>query len=420
MADTTATAHVFPSANDVRGSQAAGWGKTMYEKNLGPSLAGALSVGNYCISGNAFPSSSVNLALAIPARLYLIEGRYVSVDAQSISFGASVTSYLYVKLLLDANSNVSSVAFETNTTGTAPSYSVFLGMAVTSGSAITSAYDAWAGITRTALNALAGPVGCATGSTRTHEGSVTVSSNGNYSGIHYYSNFTLNSGVTMTIPAGSGRLVIIASDTITINGTISGSGGGVGAGGSGGVNDGSNGVDGTAQPGGGGGGGANAPPANGGSGGRVLLHGVALSAGGGGGGYATNGSAGTTVTGSSLAFAFMDCVGGASGGGGGGDTVSVGAQGGRGGASIILIAPLIVLASTCTLNTRGENGSNGGAIYRGGGGGGGAGNVYARCRSYVDNGATFTQTGGSGGTWGGSGAGNGGAGAAGVKQILLY
>lgn len=263
-----------------------------------------------------------------------------------------------------------------------------------------------------------GPASCGSGSTRTHEGLVTVNSNGNYSGVHFYTDFTLNVGVTMTIPAGSGRLAIIASGTITINGTITGAGGGFIAGATGDANAGQNGGIGTDQAGGGGGSG-NA--GNGGAGGAVVWNGFTLQSGGAGG-VAGAGTAGTQLSGSSATIGTslaLTNYGGAPGGSGSGNTVQTGGSAGRGGASIVLIAPTIVLASTATLNTTGAAGGNGAAANCGGGGGGGAGNIYIVARSFTDSGATFTQTGGAGGT-AGAGGGNGAAGAAGVKQINLY
>jgi len=75
-----------------------------------------------------------------------------------------------------------------------------------------------------------------------------------------------------------------------------------------------------------------------------------------------------------------------------------------------------VLAGTATLNTSGNQGDGSAAIVSPGGGGGG-GNVYILTRSFTDGGATFTMTGGAGGTTNWYGA---GAGAAGVKQINIY
>lgn len=247
-----------------------------------------------------------------------------------------------------------------------------------------------------------------TGSTAAHEGSVTISSNQNLSGVHFYTNFTLNSSVTLTIPVNAHRLIIVATDTITINGTIAGGGSGSAGGAGGGVNtNGGAGRPGVSQAAGGGGG---AAANSGGAGGDALIHGLINSAGGAGGaaGNGTGGSA-TSLTGSNIPLAQWVFLGGAGGGGAAGGAVNPGGAGGNGGGSIILIAPTVVLASTATLNTSGNNGQ----VSTGfGGGGGGAGNVYVITRTFTDNGATFTMTAGTGTTGGGNGA-------AGVKQILL-
>lgn len=272
-----------------------------------------------------------------------------------------------------------------------------------------------------------GPSSCGTGSTRTHEGTVTVSSNGNYSGIHYYTDFILNAGVTMTIPANAGRLVLIASNSITINGTITGAGAGIGLGGTGGVFRGSAGSSGTNQPGGGGGGGTDGGSfygvgdGVGGSGGPTVVHGLSLNNNGGGGATAGGtATAATQLSGSTARIGdFFNSYGGAGGGGGAGNGSVVGGNGGNGGASIILIAPTIVLASSATLNTSGAAGSNSPGTQRGAGGGGGGGDVFIITRSYTDNSALFILTGGAGGT-GLSGGGAGSAGANGIKQILIY
>lgn len=415
MADYTATAHVFPSANDVRGSLAAGWGKTMYEQNLGPYLIGAiLGSTNYIVSGGLLPSTSGTLSITVPACIALIDGRYISTDATIVTVSGSVTSYVFLKVLEDANLNASSVKFEVNTTGTAPSNSVLIGSVVSGVATITSTTDLRHIGPSLSLDI---PKACATGSTRSHEGQF-VSATGNLSGIHFYSDFSLSNGHTLTIPAGSGRLIIIASGTITINGTITGAGGGLLAAGSGGVTNGVSGGSGTDQPGGAGGGNAGAG-FSGGGGGAVLVHGIVLQSGGSGSTGA--GGAGTQLSGSSYSSASpVSLYGGASGGSGSGDTADPGGSGGRGGASIVLIAPSVMLAATATLNTSGSAGTNAPSASRAGGGGGGAGNVIIVTRNFSDSGATFTQTGGAGGAGNGANAANGGAGAAGVKQIMIY
>jgi hypothetical protein len=277
-----------------------------------------------------------------------------------------------------------------------------------------------------------GPTSTGSGSTAAHEGTVTIAASQALSGTHFYTNFTLNSGQTITPAAISGGVTIVATGTITINGTIAAQG----TGSAGGIaipaatSTGISAINGQGMP------------------------GLCQPGGGGGGGGSGNGTAGTQLTGNLIAFPNILSASGGSGGGAGGNTgTGAGGAGGAGGGVIVLIAPTVILANTATLNTSGANGSAGGASGAGGGGGGGAGNVYIFCRSFTDNGATFTQTGGSG-AGGGGGAdgvtapagrggaygpllslrgaagnagsgtpgagGTGGAGAAGVKQVLIY
>lgn len=260
------------------------------------------------------------------------------------------------------------------------------------------------------------PTSTGSGSTAAHEGTVTIAGNQALDGVHYYTNFTLNSGVTVTLADNSHRLVIVASGTITINGTIDG----IGAGAPGGVAVGVGlaglpGQNGTTQA-GGGAGATNADP--GGAGGAVLWHGLTRQVGGTGG-VPVNGSgaAATTFSGTNTNFDYLSILGGA-GGGSGANALDSSSTGGRGGGSIVLIAPTIVLANTATLNSSGSAGTTQ-INDSGGAGGGGAGNIYIVTRSYTDNGATFTMSGGAAGS-GTGGSGNGGAGAAGVKQINIY
>ena len=238
-----------------------------------------------------------------------------------------------------------------------------------------------------------GPTSMGSGSTRTHEGTFT-SATGNLSGIHYYTDFTLNSGHTLTVPAGKRRLIIIATGTITINGTINASGAG-GAGGAGGTTGGS-GSPGTDQPG---------KSVGGGSGGEVIFHGISF------GLSALTGSDNFSIT-DPLAL-----LGGA-GGSGMDDRVSPsyepGGAGGAGGGSIILIAPTIYLGSTAVLNTAGANGlvGNPASYPQGYGGGGGGGTVYIATRTFTDAGATFTL---QDPTYSTARQGH-----AGIKQIIIY
>lgn len=142
MADTSTTSHVFPSANDVRGSLAVGKGKIIYEENLGTKLMGSLLPNNYTVSGGVLPGSSASLTIAVPAVVALLAGRYVSVDAQNVTVGASVTTYLFLKLLTDANGNASSVKYETAVVNTSPpANSTPIGSLISGVGTITSTAD---------------------------------------------------------------------------------------------------------------------------------------------------------------------------------------------------------------------------------------------------------------------------------------
>ena len=264
-----------------------------------------------------------------------------------------------------------------------------------------------------------GPSSVGASSTQSHEGSVTISANQALDGIHYYTNFTLNASTTTTLDAGSHRVVIVATGTITINGTINASSAGSAS--VAGIAD-SNAVGnpGFSQP-GAGGGGAGAT-AGGAAGGSALLHGVTKQLGGAGDPAGTSGigTAGTQLSGDAMNLTDpFSVMGGASGGTGGGTGGGVGGASGIGGGSIVLIAPNIVLGVSAVLNTSGGAGAQGAASC-GGGGGGGAGNVYIYCVSYTDNGCTFTLTGGAGAGANGGNSGDGGAGATGIRQINIY
>lgn len=263
-----------------------------------------------------------------------------------------------------------------------------------------------------------GPSSVGSGSARSHEGTVTISASQILEGVHFYTDFTLDAGDTLTMSANAQRLIIVASGTITINGTINTAGGGAaGAGGTAGAT-GNTGGPGFSQP-GGGGGGNEGPSFAGGYGGPLYLHTVLRVNGGAGSGFV--GVAGTSQTGSAMQVSDPFSVCGGAGGGSGGGGTNPGATGGSGGGSIVLIAPTIVLGAASVLNTSGSAGgaSDNAAIANGAGGGGGAGNIYILCQNYTDNGCTFTQAGGAGGADGGPGS-AGGAGAAGVKQINIY
>jgi hypothetical protein len=252
----------------------------------------------------------------------------------------------------------------------------------------------------------AGPSSTGSGSTAAHEGTVTISASQALDGIHYYTNFTLDAGDTVTLDNLSHRLIIVATDTITINGTIDA----IGAGGTGAAVGAATTEYGRGMTASGGAAGHSAG-VSGSAGANCYVHSILRLAGG-----AINGGVGVSATGDALSVADPSSIMGGAGGG----STSAGAPGigGNGGGSVVLIAPKIVLGAASVINTSGTAGGTGG-VGKGGGGGGGAGNVYIFCVSYTDSGCTFTLTGGVGG---GADAGSsvGGAGGDGIKQINIY
>ena len=249
-----------------------------------------------------------------------------------------------------------------------------------------------------------GPSSMGSGSTAGHEGNITIAANQALSGIHFYADFTINAGIVATIDSGAQRLVIVATGTITINGTIEGTGKG--------INDepARRGLAmGFSQAGGGGVGGSGGGVGQPGYSGRTIY---------GGASAAGSGTGGTPAQASSTNVAIdhpYAIYGGGPGGSGGTTGTGLSTTGGVGGASVVLVAPTVVLGASSVINTSGLGGENSSGT-KGASGGGGAGNFYVFARQYTDNGCTFTMTGGVGGTNNGTG----GAGAAGVKQINLY
>jgi len=264
------------------------------------------------------------------------------------------------------------------------------------------------------------------------DGSITRSANLNENGIIESTDYTLESGNTATVT--NGVLVIHATDSITINGTIDASGQGAGSDTAGWYtrSDGSGGAGGTSSSDDGDNGGEGA---------------------GGGGGFGdgrgsgddgndapafdinqrrfdpTNGGNFTVPPGVSVILLPNLNPTPGSGGGSGGDGAGgiSGGAGGSGGGYVALIAPDITIGGT--IDVSGGDGSNGSSASAGtnsGGGGGGAGGaggvIELVYRTLTENTPTYTTSGGAGGTGGTGGdsgdsdGGDGGAGGAGFKQ----
>ncbi len=403
---------------------------------------------------------SVNIAIG-KARL---KGLFIHNTSSSSkgSLSASTVNYIYVTLARDINSEAESWSFTSNTTGTTPTDSLFIGTATTNGSSVTTVY-------MVDVEKFSGGLkiwGDGADGARTVSSSTTIDES-----AKFYTTFTLNSGVTLT--ASERGMTIFANESITINGTLSTAGkGNVGISGS------STGGTGGSTSGGTGSG-------NAGSAGQGVTSTAAsayISIGkaggsGGSGGYGGNtsqsygsysggagGNGGGVVVGEPIiakthqlfiTFLFSPALYGAGGGGGscgggggeggnsggssgGGGTGAGGAgNGGNGGGYIVLISPSIIIGGSGNINSNGNNGTNGtgsstgggsGSSESGGGGGGGGagGGSGGNGGGVVFLSETLTETSGSaisvnGGTGGngtaggsaGSGAGSGSNGNAG-------
>jgi hypothetical protein len=224
---------------------------------------------------------------------------------------------------------------------------------------------------------------------------------GNLSGDYYYTSFTLNSGVTLTVNSSYG-LVIHATGACTINGTIS------------------TGSSANNYPSGGGsGGGGGYGTANGAAAPSVYFFpstSSSLAVGGGAGGTSGVGGAGNTPTNtvsrSILGAGTTDGIfwGGSTGGAGG----SSGGAGGNGAGSVVLICGSIT-GTTGIINAVGNNGTAATTGNEGGGGGGGGGVIILSSQqTETFSGITLSVAGGSGG----AGFGTGGAGGAGGSGMI--
>jgi hypothetical protein len=275
-------------------------------------------------------------------------------------------------------------------------------------------------------------------------------------GVYNFNDFTISSGVTVSVVAGNGPLIIRCTGTATINGIIDARGGNGGTGLTGFFSGGTGGAGGT------GGGGWGAPGGQGGTtnanqngingnsfgtsngaglgGSGTFSSSPFAGAGGGGAGHSLNGANGSTndggagglgglVYGDPALATFMIHNGinsnllGGSGGGGGGHrgaiTVHGGGGGGGGGGAVRITATTINFAASGVINVQGGNGGvstdNSGA-YGGSGGGGSGGTIHLQSSniSGFTAGVNSNVLGGNGGpTLGGSQNSAGGNGSAG-------
>ena len=240
------------------------------------------------------------------------------------------------------------------------------------------------------------------------DGNVTLIANANYDTPKNFTDFTLNSGVTLSVTNALTPLIIRCTGTCTINGTIDLSGKGYQiidtSDGTAGVNRSYRGAGGGT---GGGGTGGGYGSYNGGAGGSSTL-------------YPAGTSAIQNVLFQSLLSMNLELSCGGSGGNGtkNGSSLTnftIGA-GGAGGGAILIIAKSIT--GTGNIFAKGSNGvSPSSGSNRSGGGGGGGGEIALITSSYTFSGSVATN-GGNGGS--GNGGGNSGnTGGNGTSAVLI-
>lgn len=224
-----------------------------------------------------------------------------------------------------------------------------------------------------------------------------------------YSSVTIDSGKTWTAKAWNGTvggiLAFLCTGTTTINGTISAKGKGFRGGAIGTP-------DGFAYQGessaGAGSAGSSANGMGGGGGQTGTLTGSYSSGAGAGGGHGTvgtaggpglsgtrvGGSAGSTGSGASLSSPVF----GGAGGGGGAEVDTVSGPGGNAGGLIFITSNALTIASTGTIDCRGNVGSGGSGTHSwSGGGGGSGGSVLLQALTAAINTDKINVAGGAGG-----------------------
>ena len=273
------------------------------------------------------------------------------------------------------------------------------------------------------------------------DGSATIAGNTTLTSDKYYTDLTINTGISL-FPDGY-RIFVSGTLTLTGTGKINGDGtnGGTGnSGGSGGTTV-PNGTIGGGTAGGAGGALVGAGVAGGNQANPVIGR-VGGVGGTGDNGVSAGGVAGTASNpttdngGPSILYEIIDAVrgrdlagnqfrGGTGGGGGGGGISNKGGGGGGGGGVVIVCAKTITGGGTISANggTGGMGGTGAANQAGGGGGGGGAGCVIVVSESFTGgfSAASITAIVGAGGAGGGSGgaAGTNGAGFDGRIAIFV-
>jgi hypothetical protein len=265
-------------------------------------------------------------------------------------------------------------------------------------------------------------------------GTTTLDTNSRPNGYNY-TTINISSGATLTA-SGSNPLILRATGSITISGTVSVNGGN-GTSGNGDIVTlaGGTGIAGGANGGCGGAYDSNGCNGNGTGAGYGGLYGDGTGGGGGGGGgYGTAGGAGgnnasnpsQNLGGAGGTTYYGDDTGsgpaptGGSGGGGGAGTRfthtrSNGGSGGAGGGVLLISAPTVTINSGGSIQSNGGNGGSAYQDYDAAGGGGSGGSIKISANRIVNSGSITTN----GGSPGSSGPNGGAGGQGGQGRIYI-
>lgn len=202
----------------------------------------------------------------------------------------------------------------------------------------------------------------------------------------WFTNFTVAPGATVVNPSGEGPIVVRATGTCSVHGTISNSALG-----------GNFGISGRGDVGGGGGGGGGGTAAGAWGSTTVVIQNIPIVNGGAGGDAGgQNGHNGRSTTINEWQMFISNGSDWPGGGGAGGTGGSNGGKGGNGGGPVILVCNTIDF--TGTIDVRGGPGANAPANNKGAGGGGGGGYVLFAAVSFTANKGAILTTGGAGGS----------------------
>ncbi len=132
---------VFPSQNDVHGSEAVGRGITLYEDNLANWISRRQGCEDFVVSGLTGPDTHADLNYPIAAGVACIEGYDVEIDGADVAVTDNTGTYIYLQLTFDEGDHVTGAQFATNNTGVQPAHSIAIRRVEATGGQVTGGED---------------------------------------------------------------------------------------------------------------------------------------------------------------------------------------------------------------------------------------------------------------------------------------